>query len=78
MIIKNIHSMKWKNVEHTLVGLVADTDMGDNKYFMAYYIEASPFWDYLKEFPVKNIPENVGYDEVHERRNRVMVGPYFK
>ena len=71
MIIKNIHSMKWKNVEHTLVGLVADTDTGDNEYFMAFYDEASPIWDSLKEFPVKNIAEYAGYDEMNERKNRV-------
>jgi hypothetical protein len=59
MQIKKIHSMRWATEDKTFVGLIADTDTGNNESIGTPYNEASIIWDAVKAFPVNQIEEYV-------------------
>lgn len=59
MQIKQIHSMFWADVEHTAVGLNADTDEGNNLLIGTPYNDTSIIWDAVRAFPADQIAEYV-------------------
>lgn len=59
MQIKKIHSMRWATEDKSYVGLVADTDTGNNESIGTPYSEASIIWEAVKAFPVDQIGEYV-------------------
>jgi hypothetical protein len=59
MQIKKIHSMRWATPDNTFVGLIADTDTGDNESIGTPYGTASIIWEALQTFPVDQISDYV-------------------
>lgn len=59
MEIKKIHSMHWATPDKAYVGLVADTNTGNNESIGTPYSEESIIWDAVKAFPVDQIGEYV-------------------
>lgn len=57
MEIKKIHSMRWATADKAYVGLIADTDTGDQESIGTPYGPDSIIWDAVKEFPVDQIAE---------------------
>ncbi len=57
MIVYNIHSMSWGNLEKTGVVLVADTNEGKNLTIATPYSEDSIIWEWVKEFPQDQIAD---------------------
>jgi hypothetical protein len=57
MKIKKIHSMRWATPDNTFVGLIADTDTGDNESIGTPYDETSIIWDDVRAFSVDQIAE---------------------
>jgi hypothetical protein len=66
MQIKKIHSMRWATPEKTFVGLVADTDTGDNESIGTPYSPESIIWDAVREFPVEQISDYVEPPAIEE------------
>lgn len=63
MEIKKIHSMHWATEDKSFVGLVADTDTGNNEEIGTPYDETSIIWDSVRDFPVDQIGEYVAPPE---------------
>jgi hypothetical protein len=59
MEIKKIHSMRWATPDNTFVGLIADTDTGNNESIGTPYDNTSIIWDAVRAFPVDQIAEYV-------------------
>lgn len=59
MQIKQIHSMQWATEDKSFVGIVADTDTGDNQSIGTPYNETSIIWEAVKAYPVVQIAEYV-------------------
>jgi hypothetical protein len=59
MEIKKIHSMRWATEDKSVVGLIADTDTGDNESIGTPYGETSIIWDAVQAFPVDQIADYV-------------------
>jgi hypothetical protein len=57
--IKQIHSMRWGDAEHTCVGLTADTETGDGETLGTPYNDTSIIWADVQAFPIANISEYV-------------------
>jgi hypothetical protein len=55
MEIKKIYSMHWATPDNTYVGLIADTDTGNNEDIGTPYNETSIIWDAVRAFPVDQI-----------------------
>jgi hypothetical protein len=55
MEIKKIHSMRWATPDNTFVGLIADTDTGNNESIGTPYDNTSIIWDAVQAFPVDQI-----------------------
>jgi hypothetical protein len=60
MEIKKIHSMRWATEDKTFVGLIADTNTGNNESIGTPYNDTSIIWDAVRAFPVDQI---AGYIE---------------
>jgi hypothetical protein len=59
MEIKKIHSMRWATADNTFVGLIADTDTGNNESIGTPYNDTSIIWEAVRAFPVDQIAEYV-------------------
>ena len=59
MQIKKIHSMRWATPDNTFVGLIADTDTGDNESIGTPYNSTSIIWEAIQTFPVDQIASYV-------------------
>jgi hypothetical protein len=55
MEIKKIHSMRWATEDKTFVGLIADTDTGNNESIGTPYNNTSIIWDAVRAFPADQI-----------------------
>ena len=47
--------MRWATPDNTFVGLIADTDTGDNESIGTPYDETSIIWDAVRAFPAEQI-----------------------
>jgi hypothetical protein len=58
MVVTKIYYMYWDNPEHTTVGLLADTNEGDNLLIGTPYNDTSIIWDAVSAYPEDQILDN--------------------